>query len=125
MPRPRTPVEKAKVTGREVKDPGRFEGRAEPQCAQLGEPSAHLNENAQAAWEQFKKECFWLNESHRAFVEIAATIRGRMIAQEDVGVQALNLLRQCLGQMGATPADASKVAIPDGQKEDPDDKFYN
>jgi hypothetical protein len=40
---------------------------------------------------------------------------------QEVGVQALNLLRQCLGQMGATPADATKVTLPNNDEEDEDD----
>lgn len=39
----------------------------------------------------------------------------------EVGVQALNLLRQCLGQMGATPADASKITVADDEEDDTDD----
>lgn len=124
MARPRTPAAKAKVTGRALHDPKRFQGRNGPDAAPLGEPSEHLDENARKAWEAFRVECFWLNESHRAFVEIASAIRGRLIAGEMPGVQALNLLRQCLGQMGATPADASKVYIPHDETEDPDAHFY-
>ncbi|SKA31067.1 hypothetical protein SAMN05428963_113111 [Consotaella salsifontis] len=75
---------------------------------------------ARTAWETFVREVPWLNGSHRSFLEIAATIRGRLMVGDDVGVQALNLLRQCLGQMGATPSDASKVAIPDDGEEKDD-----
>lgn len=39
------------------------------------------------------------------------------MVSEDVGVQKMNLLRQMLGQMGATSADASKVATGD-EKDD-------
>ncbi|SPL63721.1 hypothetical protein OHAE_3653 [Ochrobactrum soli] len=35
-------------------------------------------------------------------------------------MQALNLLRQCLGQMGATPSDATKVSMPDDGEEKDD-----
>lgn len=125
MARPRTPAAKAKVSGRAIHDPKRFNGRNGPEAPLLGEPSSHLDQNARVAWEAFRTECFWLNESHRAFVEIASIIRGRLIAGEMPGVQALNLLRQCLGQMGATPADASKVYVPHGEEDDPDSKFYN
>jgi hypothetical protein len=34
----------------------------------------------------------------------------RLTTGEDIGVQALNLLRLSLGSMGLTPVDASKVA---------------
>jgi hypothetical protein len=47
------------------------------------------------------------------------------MANQDVGVQAMNLLRQCLGQMGATPSDASKITVPEGDEEDPDDALFN
>jgi hypothetical protein len=47
----------------------------------------------------FRKEIPWLNESHRALMEIASTVRARMTAGDDCGIQAMNLLRQCLGQM--------------------------
>jgi hypothetical protein len=52
-------------------------------------------------------------------------VRGRLIAGEDVGVKALGLLRQCLGQLGATPADASKVQMPPADDVyDPASKYF-
>lgn len=130
MARPRTPKAKAKATGQDEKHSERFDGRNEPQdLAPLGEPPEWFNEYQLKAWNQFKSEAFWLNESHRALMEIACTIRGRLMkplgeGEEAVGVQAMNLLRQCLGSMGLTPADASKVAIPDGKgDEDPAKKY--
>jgi hypothetical protein len=48
-----------------------------------------------------------------------------LIAGEDVGVKALNLLRMILGQMGATPSDASKVRMPEEKTdEDPAAKYF-
>jgi hypothetical protein len=76
------------------------------------------------AWNQFKRELFWLNGSHRAILEIASTVRAHMTAGEDVGIQRMNLLRQCLAQMGATPADASKVSIFDDEEIDPADAYF-
>jgi hypothetical protein len=71
-----------------------------------------LNEHAQLAWKEIASEVPWLNSSHRGHLAIAANIRGRMMKGDDVGVQAMNLLRQCYGQMGATPADSSKIPPP-------------
>jgi hypothetical protein len=66
-----------------------------------------------------------LNKSHRSLVEIASTIRARVMSGADIGVKALSLLRQCLGQMGATPTDSSKVTMPDDSKPgDPADKYF-
>lgn len=132
MARPRTPKAKAEVTGRTKRDPKRFEERAEPRVSQLlGDPPEWFTEIQVKAWDQFKKELFWLDYSHRALLEIASAIRARLMLPsadgQEVGVQALNLLRQCLGQMGATPADASKVKLPDGEggPEDPADKYLD
>ncbi|RZI54735.1 MAG: hypothetical protein EOP12_01220 [Pseudomonas sp.] len=126
MARPRTPKAKAAATGRDKRDPARFEGRNEPVVAEsVGEPHEWLKDNAKTAWREISAEIPWLNYSHRGHLAIAAQIRGRMMASEDVGVQALNLLRQCYGQMGATPADASKAgAQPDEEKEDPAEKYF-
>ena len=80
---------------------------------------------ALTAWNTIRDEIPWLNSSHRGLVEIAASIRGRLIAGQECGVQSLNLLRQALGQMGATPADASKAgAMLGGEDKDPADAYF-
>lgn len=112
MPMPRTPKSKAVLTGRDRKDPQRFRDRIEPNSPPIGPPPSWMSGAQGAVWEQFVAELPWLTGSHRALLEIAVTVRCRVMAGEDVGVQALNLLRQCLGQMGAAPADASKVSAP-------------
>jgi len=67
----------------------------------------------------------WLDRSHRALTEIAATVRARVLLGDDIGVKALSLLRQRLGQMGATPSDASKVRMPDDETpDDPSTKYF-
>lgn len=125
MARPRNPLLKATAEGRNVTHPSRYEKRKEPKvAAPLGPPPKWLVDTdvtkAKAAWMLFQREIPWLNETHRSFLEIAANIRGRLMTGQEVGVQALNLLRQCLGQMGATPADATKVSFPDGEEEKDD-----
>lgn len=127
MARPRTPKAKAKATGADVAQRKTHEARTEPVVTEgVGEPFVWLNVNAQKAWREIVTEVPWLNHSHRGFLAIAANIRGRMISGEECGVQALNLLRQCYGQMGATPADASKAGVkPDGEQEDPAEKYYS
>ena len=78
-----------------------------------------------AAWEMFRAEFPWLQESDRGLVEIAAAIRARLIAGEEVGMAALNQLRLCCNSMGGTPADRSKVMIVEEPEEDPADKYFN
>jgi hypothetical protein len=129
MPRPRTPKAKAKATGQDSgTNKKRFEEREEPLVSSpLGEPPRWMKKASQIeAWHTLADELPWLNKSHRSIVGIAAEILGRQMAGEEVGVQALNLFRQCLGQLGGTPSDASKVTMPDGKKsdEDPSKKYF-
>lgn len=129
MARPRVPRAKAAVEGSDKINPGRFKNRTEPKVNDaLGAPPPWLKDTAtckaKRAWQLFANELPWLNSSHRTIVGMAALIQGRIMADQEIGVQAMNLLRQCLGQMGATPADASKVTIPDGEDSDPDAAIF-
>lgn len=124
MAKPRNPLSKAKTEGRDKINAGRYKNRKEPAAnGPLGDSPVWLKDGAdikaKSAWKLFAKELPWLNESHRTLVGMASTIQGRIMAGQEVGVQAMNLLRQMLGQMGATPADASKVATADeGEEKD-------
>jgi hypothetical protein len=126
MPRPRTPAAKASATGAADKNPQRHRGRAEPKgVGALGAPSAWLDVWGKRAFERFRKELPWLKESDRVVVEIAASLRGRLMDPDGMlGLQAMQELRRCLAQMGATPADRSKVDVSDGEQEDPEDAFF-
>lgn len=130
MAPPRKPRAKAAVEASDKKNPQRFRDRKEPKAnGPLGAPPSWVKDTTEckskAAWLLFQKEIPWLTESHRMLVGMASTIQGRIMANQEVGVQALNLLRQMLGQMGATPSDASKITVPDGDEKDPDDELFN
>lgn len=122
MPGHRTPALKGAVTGTAARNPQRHRDRKEPATPALGEPSIFLDEFGRAAWESFKRELPWLQESDRALVEIASQVRGRLIGGEDVGVTALSMLQSILSKMGASPSDRSKVSVPDGEEEE--DEFF-
>jgi hypothetical protein len=114
MANPRLPVMKAEATGAAIKNPQRHRDRKAPKAAaSLGNPSPFLKDGAITAWEGFRRELPWLTEGHRTLVEIASTIRGRLIDGGDVGITALSLLQVCLGKLGATPTDESKVNFGD------------
>lgn len=119
MPKPRLPKARALIEGRDIIHPERHRNRNEPTAAPLGKPPKWMGEAQSAAWRTFEAEAPWLNYSHRALVEIASTVRARLAAGEEVGVQALSLLRLCIGSMGGTPVDASKVSW--APAEEPDD----
>lgn len=113
----------AQITGAAMRNPSRY--RAPDPGADLGplgEPPGWLPESesskAQTAWREISGLASWMNRSHRGLTAIAATVLGRVIAGQEVGVQALNLLRQCYGQMGLTPADAHRVAMPAAATDD-------
>lgn len=125
MAKPRNPLGKAKLEGRDKINAGRFRDRIEPTTTgPLGAPPKWLADTdtnkAKSAWLLFQREIPWLTESHRILVGMAATVQGRIMAGQEVGVQSLNLLRQMLGQMGATPSDASKITVPNSGDEKDD-----
>jgi hypothetical protein len=78
-----------------------------------------MSEAQAASWRDFEAQAPWLNQSHRCLVGIACVMFARLRSGEEIGVQALGLLRLCLSSMGMTPVDSSKVSwAPD---EEPDD----
>jgi hypothetical protein len=128
MARARTPVAKAAAIAADVKNPGRHKGRAAPKgVAGLGGPSMWLDLYAKRAFQAFKKELPWLEEADRVLVELASMYRGRLLDPESqgLGLQAAQELRRCLAQLGATPADRSRVTVPDDGAEDPDEAAFN
>lgn len=126
MARARTPVAKAQATAADVKNPQRHKGRAAPKgVAGLGAPPAWMDPHSRKAWQQLQRELPWLKESHRGIVEITAMLRGRIIETGGpIGLQPMQELRRCYAQLGATPADESKVTLPDDDGEDPEAAFF-
>lgn len=122
MANPRTPAAKARVTGAANAHPGRHKGRSDPKSTPLGQPSKFLDEYGRQAWEGYRAELPWLMEADRSLVEIASSVRGRLLGGQDVGVTALSMLQSILSKMGGTPADRSKVGAPDEEPEA--DEFF-
>jgi hypothetical protein len=128
--RPRKPLAKAKIEGRDKIHAGRYSGRNEPKGTEgAGDPPDYLQDVdgnlTRTAWYLFTIEIPWLNSSHRSLLEMASLIRGEIIAGGMPGIQRLNALRMMLAQMGATPADATKVGVGGKDDEDEDDEFFN
>ena len=110
------------MTGAAAKNPQRFRDRAEP--GSTG-PPGYLTPHAKKAWALFAAELPWLTASDRLVLEMASNIRGRFIAKQKVGVEAMKELRLLLQQMGATPASRSKVSVPDDPNEDPEEALFS
>jgi phage terminase small subunit len=123
MPRPRTPLHLAEITGATERSPGNYRGRREAKVDALGDPPDTLTEAEEEAWRVFASEIPWLGQSDRALLELACRLRVRLRNDPEMGVMAMAQLRLCLSSMGATPADRSKVSFQDD--EDEDDEFFN
>lgn len=126
MARPRTPAAVVKASAAAVKNPQRHRDRRQPKgIPELGAAPTWFDQYQRRAWANFKKELPWLKESHRALLEIAAMLRGKILeARGPIALQAMQELRRILGALGASPADETKVQWGDGGDEDPDEEFF-
>ena len=108
-----------------MKNPQRHRDRKAHSGEPLGAPSMWLSVYGKRAFLAFKRELFWLKESHRLVVELGADLRGKLMdPMEVLGLPGRQELRRILAQLGATPADESKVTLPDEEEEDPDEAFF-
>ncbi len=124
MPRPRTPLAKARLTGAAEKHPERFKARSEPKASGrgIGKAPAYLPASARMAWQTFADELPWLTFEDRAALEAASLMRGRIADDPaDVTAALFGQYRLALAALGATPVDRSKVAQP--APDDEDDAF--
>src|SRR3979411_2575106 len=126
MPRPRTPLSKARTTGQDVIHATRFNKRKEPpSTGPLGPPPIWMTKKElKDSWQTFRTEIPWLQKSHRCLTAIACIARADLISGGELNVRMLSLLRQTLGQMGATPVDSTKVTMPNEEVKDPSEKYF-
>lgn len=125
MAKPRLPAAKAEVSGAAIINAGRFKDRMAPKRTRpLGEPYATMTDPQRVAWEEFRDELPWLNNSHRAILRLACMMHVRM-EEADVGVNQIQTYSAILSKLAATPVDETKVSSPDGEDEDPEDRFFN
>ncbi|RYG88030.1 MAG: hypothetical protein EON59_05700 [Alphaproteobacteria bacterium] len=122
MTNPRLPTEKARLTGADVKNPGRHAGRSKHTAMRpIGEPYVKMTEDQKAQWFEFVRDLPWLNCSHRVLLRLACRLTVDMDG-DDFGVSKAQALGSILSKLGATPADESKMKVPDGDEE-PDEFF--
>ena len=113
MARSRTPVKKAAITGAAKKNPQRHKKRKTAKSGMLGTAPAYLDKHAKRAWTSFKKELPWLKENHRAFMEAACVLRGKIISKDGLTATQTTTYQAMLSKLGATPADESRVMLGD------------
>jgi hypothetical protein len=132
MARPKTPSNVLQLNGAYKKNPNRKpdEGTEPELKAGVGEPPEYLDADAKALWHEIVSlACHGvLGDSDRLIVELAATLMAefRRGGRDETGKPLfsdarLSRLQAALGQLGMTPADRSKVKIP--QKAKPANAF--
>jgi hypothetical protein len=83
-----------------------------------------MTEEQKEAWDQFRDELPWLNNSHRALLEVACNVRARLAVGAEVGINVLQTYSSILSKLAATPVDETKVSHGDDSEEDPTDRFF-
>lgn len=122
MPRPQLSLAAARVSGAAAKNPQHYRGRTGISTGEpIGGPPEWMNNHQRAAWRDLAGRLPWLDRSHRTHLAVTCAIYGRVMTGRDVGVQELNLLRLCLGQLCATPLTAGNIPVPDN--DEPEDIF--
>lgn len=123
MPRPQTPLAKAKLTGAAAKDPQRFRNRSVPKAdGPVGEPPKFLRAGEKRAWKDFAAEWSWLTNQDRP--ALVALVQMRSVAEDnkvDKNAAFYTAYRLMLSEFGGTPVSRGKVHQP--SDEDDDDPF--
>jgi phage terminase small subunit len=116
-------VAKAKASGADVKNPGRHTGRTTPKgIPPIGAPPAWMDPMQKKAWAAVVRELPWLKESHRMLVTMTTMLRTDL-ELGSISMAKMQELRRCLSQLGATPADESKVSLPDDDDDEDEGLF--
>lgn len=122
MPRPRVPLEKAKLTGVAAKNPQRFRDRSDPKEKKLGAAPKYLSAGAKKAWRQFAKEWPWLTDGDTALLAPLCEMRARFEDDpQKISAAFMTEYRLLISAFGGTPTSKSKVDAPG--EDEPDDPF--
>lgn len=113
MSRPRTPTKVLKMRGAFERNPKRGKEREhEPQVdGPLGDPPETFDEAQRARWVEIASWCPWLTVADRPAVELVCRLWVTMRAGQFKAADYVGLMN-CLGRLGMTPVDRSKVRMP-------------
>lgn len=124
MGRPRKPTAELERKGAFRKDPQRRRQREPIPTGELGEAPFHLRVAEKRAWNELALLAApgVLTDSDRWLVEIACGLLAKQCDRSRRGglkAGELTALISCLSRMGMTPADRSKVGVPEQREENP------
>lgn len=126
MARNRTPLAKARISGADVNQPGRYRSRSGPKGTRpLGDPYPKMTGPQKAIWRELARELSWLRAHHRVLLRMVCVLAARMDADPEFGISAHQALSSLLSKLGATPVDSSRVNAPDDADPDPTDEFLH
>lgn len=113
MGRPRLPTAVHEVKGSFIAHPERRRP-SEPKAARpLGAAPKRLTEQQREAWAEIVDTAIpgVLTGADRVLVELAARLLADIWAADEVPTMKAARLEACLGRMGMTPADRSRVSV--------------
>ena len=123
MPRPQTPLAKAKLTGAAAHDPQRFRDRTAPKTSKqpVGDPPRYFDKGAKVVWAEFVENLGWLEREDRGALEsacVAIAQMRKMYSEGGVTASMLAAVNTAIGKLGASPTDRGKVfQAPEGPDE--------
>jgi hypothetical protein len=122
MPASRKPTVVHQISGAFKKNPDRGRSRSNEPVpkAGIGPAPAHLSEQEQACWDEIVNIApnGVLYDSDRLALEITAKLLAKFRRDEHMPPE-LTALRASLSALGMTPADRSKVSVPDKAAKNP------
>ena len=121
MARPRKPTAVLELTGAFQKNPQRRRANEPKPTGSLGEPPVDFDEVLRALWQDLARmvPAGVLTNADRWLVELTCRTM-RQVRKGTALAAERNLLLSCLSRMGLTPADRSKIAVPQ-EKQDLDE----
>ena len=118
MPQPRVPTNILKLRGADKKNPARLKEREnEPMPkAVLGEPPRHLKREEKKCWRELVRKAPYgvIGDCDAWEVELASCLMAEYRSgRAAMPASRLNLLHSIMGRFGFTPADRSRVQVPE------------
>jgi len=118
MPAQRVPLNILRLRGADKKNPARLKMRENEPIpkAVLGNPPRHLAKDESKCWRELTRAAPYgvLGDSDSWEVEIASCLMAQYRRSRlDMPAARLNLLHSIMGRFGFTPADRSRVQVPE------------